>query len=164
MKLAGKDLFVAVDETTDRCGRAMTAVLCGPLDGAAAAADCPFLVDVLDIGAANNENLQQAVTGALFKVLGDNPDFGRVRLLLTDGVAYCLKAGRGLKVLFPKMLHVTCVCHGLNRVAETVRYEFPLVNQLISEVKKIFMEAPRRKQALAAAGQVPAVPEPLLTR
>ena len=25
VKLAGKDLFIAVDETTDRCGRAMTA-------------------------------------------------------------------------------------------------------------------------------------------
>lgn len=160
-RLVGKDLFIMVEETTDRCARAMTAILCGPLDGKFL--ERPLLIELLDVESANNENIQQAITGALFKVLGNDLDYSKIRLLLTDGAAYCLKAGRGLKQMFPNLLHLTCLAHGLNRVAETVRYENPLVDQLIAEVKKIFVKAPGRKKALAAAGQVP-VPEPILTR
>lgn len=160
-KLTDKDFYVAVDETTDRCGRAMTAILCGPLDGSAM--ERPFLVDVLDIEAANNETVQQAITGALHRLFGSDLNYRRVRLFLTDGAAYCLKAGRGLKDVFPNLLHVTCICHGLNRVAETVRYEYELVDQLISEMKKIFVKVPRRRQALAATRQAPPVPLPVIT-
>ncbi|QQP51974.1 Uncharacterized protein FKW44_013475 [Caligus rogercresseyi] len=63
-RLQDQRLFVLVDETTDRCGRAMTAVFSGPLDGRFK--DRSFLLDLLDIHAANNKNIQQAVTGALF--------------------------------------------------------------------------------------------------
>ncbi|QQP58401.1 Uncharacterized protein FKW44_003708 [Caligus rogercresseyi] len=49
-------------------------------------------------------------------------------------------------------MHVACICRTLNRVAELVRYEFPLVNELISEIKKVFVKAPRRKKALADSG------------
>lgn len=76
-------------------------------------------------GVPNNQNIQQAVIGALFKTFGVDLDYGKVRLFLTDGAAYCLKAGRGLKQMFPNLLHVTCLCHGLNHVAETVRAEYP---------------------------------------
>ncbi|QQP57635.1 Putative LOC100902024 [Caligus rogercresseyi] len=51
----------------------MTAVLSGPLDGRFK--DRPFLLDLLDIHAAKNENIQQAVTGALFKVFGEDFDY-----------------------------------------------------------------------------------------
>ncbi|QQP54927.1 Putative LOC100902024 [Caligus rogercresseyi] len=58
------------------------------------------------------------MTGALFKVFGEDFDNNSLHLLVTDGATYCLKAGRGLKKLFPNMKHVTCICHALNRVAE----------------------------------------------
>ncbi|QQP39560.1 Putative LOC100902024, partial [Caligus rogercresseyi] len=128
----------------------MTAVLSGPLDGRFM--DRPFLLDLLDILAANNKNIKQAVTGTLFKVFGEDLDFNSLHLLITEGATYCLKAGRGLKELFPNMMHVACICHALIRVAELVRYEFPLVDELISEIKKVFVKAPRRNKALAASG------------
>ncbi|QQP41160.1 Uncharacterized protein FKW44_015439, partial [Caligus rogercresseyi] len=37
-------------------------------------------------------------------------------------------------------------------VAELIRYEFPLADELIYEIKKVFVKAPRRKKALAASG------------
>ncbi|QQP54037.1 Uncharacterized protein FKW44_006724 [Caligus rogercresseyi] len=49
------------------------------------------------------------------------------------------------------MMHVACICRALNRVAELVCYEFTLVDELISEIKKVFVKAPRRKKALAAS-------------
>ena len=122
----------------------MMCILAGVLDGESL--QKPFLIDLLDIKAANNKNLQQAVTSSLFKVLGSNMDYDLVLLFLTDGASYCLKAGAGLKNLFPKMIHLTCLCHGLNRVAKMVRREFPLVDQLISEVKKFFVKAPQCRQ------------------
>ena len=32
-----------------------------------------------------------------------------------------IKAGEGLSVSYPKMIHVTCVAHALHRVCETIR-------------------------------------------
>lgn len=161
-KLVEKALFVAVDETTDCTGRAMCAILVGPLDGSFL--ERPFLVDLANINRANNKTVQQFVTTALFKLLGDDLDYQEVRLFLTDGAAYCLKAGAGLKTLFPNMIHVTCLAHGLNRVAEKVRYTYPKVDKLIAKMKKSFVKNPRRRADFAAACQVPLPPEPVLTR
>ncbi|QQP56446.1 Putative LOC100902024 [Caligus rogercresseyi] len=61
----------------------MTAVLSGPLDGRFK--DRPFLLDLLDIHTANNKSIQQAVIGALFKVLGEDFDYNSLYLLVTDG-------------------------------------------------------------------------------
>jgi len=47
-----------------------------------------------------------------------------------------LKSGKALIVLYPKMIHLTCLAHAIHRIAETVRDEFPLVDNLISETKK----------------------------
>ncbi|TRY74524.1 hypothetical protein TCAL_09207, partial [Tigriopus californicus] len=51
-RLTGTSIFVAVDETTDRTGRAMCAILAGPLDGKFL--QRPFLIDLADIVRANN--------------------------------------------------------------------------------------------------------------
>ena len=114
-------LFLIVDETTDRLGRAMTAILAGPLDGEFLGR--PFLIDLVDVGSTNNKTIQQAIVAALTKLFGSDLDYGKVRLLVTDGAAYCLKAGSGLKELFPGLIHITCLAHGINRVAEMVRYQ-----------------------------------------
>lgn len=61
-------------------------------------------------------------------------------LVATDAVAYMLSAMNSLRVLFPKMLHVTCLAHGLHRLAEYIRHEYPEVNELISSVKAVFVK------------------------
>ena len=40
--------------------------------------------------------------------------------------------------LYPKLMHVTCLAHGLSRVAEKVRVEFSNLNELIARVKLCF--------------------------
>eukprot|EP00095_Tigriopus_kingsejongensis_P011962 maker-scaffold476_size161517-snap-gene-0.44 protein:Tk11962 transcript:maker-scaffold476_size161517-snap-gene-0.44-mRNA-1 annotation:"PREDICTED: uncharacterized protein LOC100897181" len=122
-KLLNKDLVVQVDETTDLQGRSMTAVLVSPLDGQTL--ERPFLIHVMDVVNNNNVTLQQAVVKALHGLMGDDLDYDRVRLFLTDGAAYCLKAGRGLLALFPNLIHVTCLAHALSRVAEVARTTYP---------------------------------------
>ena len=84
---------------------------------------------------------------------------------MSDSAAYMLKAGRDLKIFFPQMYHVTCVAHGLHRVCELVRGMFPEVNDLISNVKKIFRKAPSRIVAWKETfPSLPLPPEPVLTR
>ena len=76
-----------------------------------------------------------------------------------------LSAGNALKATYPNMLHVTCLDHGLNRVAEEIRKGFPNVNRLIASVKKVFKKAPSRINAFKDMfPDVPLPPDPVLTR
>lgn len=62
----------------------------------------------------------------------------KVLLFASDAAPYMILAMQSLKVLYPKMIHVTCAAHGLHRVAEYVRDQFKNVNKLIANVKGIF--------------------------
>lgn len=85
--------------------------------------------------------------------------------MYTDAAAYMLKAGNSLNVFYPNLLHVTCLAHGLHRVAETVRDLFPEVNTLISATKKVFLKAPYRIQCYKQRlPDTPLPPEPVITR
>lgn len=124
-----------------------------------------FLVLSKNLDKTNCSTIACSVRDAL-RILWPGEDReDKVLLLLTDSAAYMLKAGEVLSAIYPKMLHVTCLAHGLHRVAEEVRNNFPEVNMLISSVKKIFLKAPSRVQAFREI--LPGVslpPEPILTR
>lgn len=85
--------------------------------------------------------------------------------MLSDAAAYMLKAYTNSKKFYVHLIHCTCLAHGLNRVAETIRTQFPLVNDLIKTGKKVFLKAPLRVQLFRdrMAG-VPLPPEPVITR
>ncbi|QQP36603.1 Putative LOC100902024, partial [Caligus rogercresseyi] len=133
-KIKDEDLFLLLDESKDPKGRAMTAVLIGPLDGRFDSR--PYLINVVDIKEANSKTIVTTVVDNLQNVLGEHFSPSRFKLLVTDEAAYCVKAAKSLKTSFPEMIHVTCLAHGIHRVAELVRFQFPNVNELISEVKK----------------------------
>jgi hypothetical protein len=57
-----------------------------------------------------------------------------------------VKEANSLKMLYPKMVHVTCFAHALHRVAEEIRGSYPDVDKLISNVKNVFVKAPLRVQ------------------
>ena len=56
--------------------------------------------------------------------------------MLSDGASYMIKAGKVLLVLYPNMIHVTCVAHTLHRGAEAAREQSLELNQSISSVGK----------------------------
>jgi len=76
------------------------------------------------------------------------------------------KAGTAIKALYSKMIHVTCLAHGMHRIAEEIRSHFPKVDKLISRVKQVFLKAPSRTILLfkTEAPGIPLPPEPILTR
>lgn len=59
-------------------------------------------------------------------------------LVVTDAAPYMLCAMKAFKILYPRMIHITCLALGLHRIADFIRSEFKDINDLISNVKKIF--------------------------
>jgi hypothetical protein len=80
-------------------------------------------------------------------------------------ISYMVKTGDVLKLFYPNIIHVTCVAHMLNRVAEKVRELFPNVNKLNINVKKSFLKSPSRIQLYKEMlPSLPLPPESVITR
>lgn len=62
--------------------------------------------------------------------------------MVPDAAAYMVKFFSTLKVFYENLINVTCLAHGLNRVAETIRLHFPLVNDFIKMNKRYLLKAP----------------------
>lgn len=76
---------------------------------------------------------------------GADIPFERVWLLVSDQAPYMLKAGRGLKEIFPNLKHITCIIHGLNRVCELIKYKYDATNNLIAQMKSVLLKSPARE-------------------
>jgi hypothetical protein len=87
-----------------------------------------------------------------------------VLLFVSDAAPYMIKAAKALQLLYPKMIHVTCLAHTLHRVAEEVRGRYPEVDQLIANRKKIFIKSPLQVQKFKEeAPKLPLPPQPIVT-
>ena len=137
---AGKYLWVSIDETTDseqRCIANFVFGVLGEPDRCYLFASQP-----LDV---TNSNTIGSFFDATINDLG--VDKKNILLVITDAAPYMVCAMKALKVLYPKMVHVTCLAHGIHRVADFIRNQFKDVNDLISNVKRIFRKV-RFKQIL----------------
>lgn len=164
-ELKDSNVWVCVDETTDVSGRNIANVLVGGLDESKAMDSHLISSKVLE--RTNAQTIYECVVSSLRKLWGKNyeQNTNRVLLLLTDAAAYMKAAGQHLRNTYPNLLHVTCLAHGLNRIAEAVREKFPNVDKLISTVKKIFVKAPSRRQLFQEyLPDVPLPPQPVITR
>ncbi|KAG7156242.1 hypothetical protein Hamer_G005951 [Homarus americanus] len=140
-KVGDNSIWVSLDETTDVDARCVANFVFGIL-GPEEERDKSYLLNL--------------------KVLDK---YDRVLLVCTDAAPYMVKCMAGLEILFPKMIHVTCLAHGLHRVAELARAVMPDVNVLISTVKKVFLKARSRKERFRQiAGTVPLPSSPVVTR
>lgn len=157
-------IWLSIDEATDPLGRNIANVVIGKLDGNEPSNG--RLIHVTQLDKTNSSTIVQTVQEAL-RILwqGAANTSDRLLLLVTDSVAYMLSAGRTLKEIYPKLIHETCLAHGLHRVAEAIREEHPEVNQLISLGKKIFLKAPKRIEVFRRIlPEVPLPPQPVVTR
>ena len=92
-------------------------------------------------------------------------DRNDILLIITDAVQYMGKAVKALNVLYPKMIHLTCLAHLLNRVCGEICSLFQNVDLLISNAKKIFSEFTHRNAMFTYfVPNVPIPPKPVITR
>ena len=93
-----------------------------------------YLSDIAELEVTNTVTISQFINASLNYLWPDGIKYYSVLLILTDAAAYIMCAGRDLNIL------LTCLAHGVQRIAEEVRKLFPKVNHLISNVKKIFLK------------------------
>lgn len=99
----------------------------------------------------NHTTVAQAFNTSLQFLWPNRVAYNNVLLLLTDGAANMLKAGESLSILYPRMLHVTCIAHAQHRVAEAVRSNYSELDRFIATIKAIFTKAPARIRAFHIA-------------
>jgi hypothetical protein len=69
-----------------------------------------------------------------------------------------------LKGFYPKMLHITCMAHGLHRVCEYTTTQLRNIDNLIGNVKNIYNKSPHRViQFKLMALQSSLSPKPIIT-
>jgi len=160
--IGNSDIWIAVDETTDTNERYIANLIVGVLKHDTPSQ--PYLLTCKKLPKTNHSTISRFINDNL-KILwpaGGNDENLR---FLSDAAPYMVKTGDSLKVFYPNIVHVTCVAHMLNRVAEKVRELFPNVNKLINNVKKCFLKSPSRIQLYKETlPGFPLPPEPVITR
>ena len=139
-KLVGRKLWVSIDETTDACGRGVANCVVGVLSRNVE--ECKsYLINTSTLESTNSNTSARFFDDSLniygIKVLNKDD----ILLLVTDVGLYMVKAGNGLRLLYPKLTHITCFAHALHRLSEQIRRTFPNVNLLIANCKKIFIKS-----------------------
>ena len=110
-------IWISADETTDTLGRFIANLIVGKLDSEAASK--PYLIYCKPLVTTNSSTIARFINDGLKVLWPDGVKEERVLLLYTDAAAYMLKAGKSLNVFYPNLVHVTCMAHALQRVAET---------------------------------------------
>lgn len=159
----GNKIWVSIDETTDVTGRYVANVIIGTLEENEPGKI--FLLHVEELEKVNHSTIFKLFDKSMNILWPDGVKHDDVLLFLTDAAPYMIKSANSIKTLYSKMIHTTCLAHGLHRVAETVRTLNPKVDKIIANIKKIFKKAPSRVQTFMDTApflQLP--PEPVLTR
>lgn len=155
-------IYIMVNETTDPRGLYICSLIIGVLHPDIE--PNPYLISCKVLSKINYETLSRFVNDSLTNFFNNISFQDKILLFVSDAAPYMVKAGGALKVFYPNMIHVTCVAHALNRVAEKVRDIFPNVNKLLNNGKKMFLKAPHRVAAYKSHLDCPLPPEPVITR
>lgn len=165
-KVEGKKVWSSIDETTDIEGRYVANVIIGTLASDSNITTSPGTTMLL-----NSEVLDKANYSTISKLFEKSLNLlwpegiQHNTIILSDAAPYMVKAAGVIKTFYSKILHVTCLAHGLHLIAEEVRKCFPNVDKLISNIKKIFLKSPYRVSFLKnEASGLPLPPEPIITR
>ena len=156
-------IWLSVDETTDTMGRHVCNVLVGPLNKNKP--NKSYLLNTEFIPKTNNMTILLSIMTALNILWPEGIKYDKLLLFLTDAATYMKLTAEKLKEIFPKVLHLTCLCHGLNNVCDFIAKKHPKVNKLISLGKAVFVKCDSRKELFGASCiGLPIPPNPIRTR
>lgn len=156
-------IYVSMDETTDVTGRFVVNVIVGTLIPNSTGKK--YLLTCETIEKVNHTTMATVFSNAMDILWPTGVRYNNVLLLVTDAAPYMIKAAKDIKIMYPKLVHLTCLAHGLHRVAEVIRSSYSDVDSFIGNVKKIFRKAPSRiQQFKEIAPGVPLPPNPIITR
>ena len=73
-------------------------------------------------------------------------------LLITDGASYMKTCGLNLKLFFPKLLHLVCLCHNLHNLSEFIAKNYPKTERLMKATNMVFSKSDKRKEIFNEKG------------
>jgi len=113
---------------------------------------------------ANHMTINKLFDKTLFSLWLNGIKHDDVILFVNDAASYIVKAANSIQEFYSKMVHITCLAHGLHRVCEKIRAEFPKVDELILNMKKVFLKAPARVELFRReAPETPLLSSPIIT-
>jgi len=157
-------LWISIDETTDDTGRYVANAVVGILSSEEHECRKRFFLNTAVLDQTNSSTIARFFDDSV-KIFG--PDFNRDSILLfvSDAAPYMIKAATAIKIFYPKILHVTCLAHGLHRICEKIRSLFPEVDHMIASMKKVFRKSPSRILMFRETEpNLTLPPRPILTR
>jgi hypothetical protein len=161
--IGDNNIWVSIDVSTDVDSRCVANVIVGTLF-----ADRPgniFMLHSEILDKVSHTTVAILFDSAMKMLWKDEVKRDRIQLFITDATPYMLKAAKGLKMPYPRMVHLTCLAQGLHRAAEEIRGNYSDADSLISNVKKIFLKAPLRVEKFKQeAPSLSLPPKPVLTR
>ncbi|XP_018493904.1 uncharacterized protein LOC100901058 [Galendromus occidentalis] len=155
-------IYVSIDETTDSAGRSIANIVVGKLERTHLGKGHLLMCELLE--RCNATSIAQIFVKSMEFVWPEGVQHDRVLLFVTDAARYMVKAAKSLKILFPRLIHLTCIAHGLHRVAEEARTLFPKVDRLIASMKMVLLKSPCRIALFRERVELPLPPKPVLTR
>jgi hypothetical protein len=163
-EMQNSNIYVQLDETTDKTGRMIANVVIGRMSDDSPGS--PRLLHLAALERTNQHTISQLFEESMSLLWPGGVQRDRVLLLVTDAAPYMKAAARGLcDTLYPNCVHVTCLAHALHRVCEEVRGRFPETDALVSNGKKIFLKSPNRIRLFRElAPELSLPPEPVITR
>ena len=86
--------------------------------------------------------------------------------MLTDAAPYMKSAANTSCEIYPKLIHLTCLAHEVHKCAEMVANLYPIVNDLVSNGKKIIVKSNERRNLFKNQefSEITLPPEPVRTR
>ncbi len=134
-KYLNKNFYLSFDETTDSSQRQILNVLIRKLDS-----DKPSEPDLLfsgEIHVTNSEVIHDVILKLLKNVIKGGFMKNYFRLLVTDGASYCDKVGKMLKLTFPNLYYIKCICHNIHNICEELVLKNNSANDLVCKLKNL---------------------------
>lgn len=160
--IKNKPFYIMFDESPDRLNRKIINILVGELSSGEAKK--PFILNTIELEHVDSSSIVREINFTIQKFFSDASEALNFKLLISDKASYCLKVGKMLKIIYPDMKHVTCLCHGLHNFAELIRNRCPTINKFISKFKKLLKNNSKNKKLFKNITKISLPPFPIMTR
>lgn len=135
-------IWLSVDETTDSEGRYIAHAIVAPMYSDRFGIQ--RLINCAELEATNGDTIVEFIEESSRILWPAGIRRNRLQLFVSDAAPYMKRAGTLLSNIYYEMIHVTCLCHGLHRIAEEVRNTYENADRVIADGKKALLEAPSR--------------------
>ena len=151
--LHNKNTFLVVDESEINGSKYLNILI-----GDTAVRKTTCVLDCSIVETVNQQVVTVKINDALKKLDIHRQNFV---LLLSDAARYMTACTAALKLLYPRLFHVTCMAHLLHNCAEKVCSHFQQVDNLIAKVKVVTVKNKNRRNKF---NEISTPPQPVLTR